>query len=227
MKRREFLGITLAGMGSLLPACGGGGGGGPMMGGPPGPDAALAQGQPLRSLVPLANTAADPGRFAATLAAGPASLGLVEGRSTALWLYNGLFPGPLVDVREGDRVRVALENRLALDTTAHWHGLPSPRTRTATRWTPCGPAPRASTSSTFPPVRRAPTGTTRTRTAPRPSRYRWGSPPRSSCARPGTRSRTSPRSRCWSPASGSMRTARSRPTARWISPRDGRASSCS
>ena len=127
MKRREFLGITLAGMGSLLPACGGGGGGGPMMGGPPGPGAAaLAQGQPLRSLVPLANTAVEPGRFAATLVAGPASVGLVEGRSTALWLYNGLFPGPLVDVREGDRVRIALENRLALDTTAHWHGLPVP-----------------------------------------------------------------------------------------------------
>ena len=42
------------------------------------------------------------------------------------WLYNGLFPGPLVDVREGDRVRIALENRLAIDTTAHWHGLPVP-----------------------------------------------------------------------------------------------------
>jgi bilirubin oxidase len=127
MKRREFLGTALAGMGSLLPACGGGGGGGPMMGGPPpGSGTALAQGLPLKALVTLANASGEPGRFTATLTAAPASLSLVEGRQTALWLYNGLFPGPLVDVREGDRVRLALDNRLPIDTTAHWHGLPVP-----------------------------------------------------------------------------------------------------
>ena len=60
MKRRDFLGMTIAGMGSFLPACGGGGGGGAGMGGPMAPPpatsgAALAQGLPLRTLSTLAN----------------------------------------------------------------------------------------------------------------------------------------------------------------------------
>ena len=128
MDRRGFLGATVAGLGSFLPACGGGGGSGAgMMVVPPtSPGVQLAQGLPLRTLVPLANTATDPGRYAATLVAAPASIGLVPGGATAAWLYNGLFPGPLVEVREGDRVRIALENRLPIDTTAHWHGLPVP-----------------------------------------------------------------------------------------------------
>lgn len=126
MRRRDFLGAAIAGAGSLLPGCGGGGGG-PMMGGPPAlASALLTTGQPLRALVPLANTAAQAGRFEGALVASPASLGLVEGGGTALWLYNGLFPGPVIEAREGDRVRVALENRLPIDTTAHWHGLPVP-----------------------------------------------------------------------------------------------------
>jgi bilirubin oxidase len=86
----------------------------------------LAPGQPLRTLAPLANAGGGPGLFSASLVASPASLALVEGAPTTLWLYNGAFPGPVIDVREGDRVRVALENRLALDTTVHWHGLPVP-----------------------------------------------------------------------------------------------------
>jgi bilirubin oxidase len=128
VKRREFLGVTLAGIGSLLPACGGGGGsGGSMMGGPSSaPEVGLAPGLPLRAPATLANTSPAAGQFAATLAASPANLALLDGRSTALWLYNGNFPGPLIDVREGDRVRIALENRLPIDTTVHWHGLPVP-----------------------------------------------------------------------------------------------------
>jgi bilirubin oxidase len=128
MKRREFLGMTLAGAGSLLPGCGGGGGGGgPMTGGPTFvPRAALAQGQPLRALPMLPNLATQPGQFAAALEAAPASLALVDGAATSLWLYNGIFPGPVVDVREGERVRLSLTNHLPIDTTAHWHGLPVP-----------------------------------------------------------------------------------------------------
>lgn len=127
MKRREFLGATLAGTGALLAGCSGGGGGGPMTGGPnDGFGVALAQDQPLRALAVLANASGEPGRFSASLVAAQASLALVDGRTTSLWLYNGLFPGPVVDVREGDRVRIALDNRLPIDTTVHWHGLPVP-----------------------------------------------------------------------------------------------------
>lgn len=129
MKRREFLGAAVAGAGSLLPGCGGGGGsaGMPMMGGPlPPGGAAFVQGLPLKSLATLANAAPEAGWFSASLIAAPADLSLLEGRTTALWLYNGLLPGPVVDVREGDHVRIAVENRLPLDTTVHWHGLPVP-----------------------------------------------------------------------------------------------------
>jgi suppressor of ftsI len=129
MKRREFLGVTLAGVGSLLPACGGGGGSGgsdPMLGSSPAPGAVLAAGQPLRSLPGLANTSAVAGQYSATLSVSPASVTLLDGSSTALWLYNGLFPGPVVNAREGDHVRIAVENRLPIDTTVHWHGLRVP-----------------------------------------------------------------------------------------------------
>ncbi len=129
MKRREFLGMAVAGAGSLLPGCGGGGGSpnAPMMGGPNPPGgAALTQGLPLRTLATLANGTPEAGRFSASLTAAPAGLSLLEGRTTSLWLYNGLLPGPVIDVREGDHLRIALENRLPIDTTVHWHGLPVP-----------------------------------------------------------------------------------------------------
>jgi len=113
-------------MAGLLAGCGGGGGGG-MMGGPVAQGAAaLAQGQPLRALAPLANASAASGTLSAILTAAPSSIGLVPGAATPLWLYNGAFPGPLIELREGERVRLTLDNRLPLDTTAHWHGLPVP-----------------------------------------------------------------------------------------------------
>lgn len=42
------------------------------------------------------------------------------------WLYNGQFPGEEIRVREGERLRVVLENRLPEATTVHWHGVPVP-----------------------------------------------------------------------------------------------------
>lgn len=42
------------------------------------------------------------------------------------WTYNGQVPGPLIRVREGERVRVLLENRLPEATTIHWHGVDVP-----------------------------------------------------------------------------------------------------
>src|SRR5262249_2235554 len=34
--------------------------------------------------------------------------------------------GPLIELTEGEHVRIALDNQLAEDTTIHWHGLPVP-----------------------------------------------------------------------------------------------------
>jgi zinc transporter ZupT len=39
------------------------------------------------------------------------------------WTYDGTVPGPTIHVRQGDRVRVILINRLPEPTTIHWHGL--------------------------------------------------------------------------------------------------------
>ena len=69
--------------------------------------------------------AANPGL---RLRAAPASVRLVPepyGR-TPVWCYGGSVPGPEIRVRQGDRVRVVLDNGLAEDTTIHWHGLRLP-----------------------------------------------------------------------------------------------------
>ena len=45
---------------------------------------------------------------------------------TAVWSYNGAVPGPEIRLRQGDRVRITVENKLDEDTTVHWHGLRVP-----------------------------------------------------------------------------------------------------
>jgi FtsP/CotA-like multicopper oxidase with cupredoxin domain len=44
----------------------------------------------------------------------------------SIWTYDGVFPGREIRVREGERIRVVLENGLPEPTTVHWHGLPVP-----------------------------------------------------------------------------------------------------
>jgi FtsP/CotA-like multicopper oxidase with cupredoxin domain len=58
-----------------------------------------------------------------------AEIGQVEvgrGVTYQTWLYNGRFPGEEIRVREGERLRVTVENRLPEGTTIHWHGVPVP-----------------------------------------------------------------------------------------------------
>jgi FtsP/CotA-like multicopper oxidase with cupredoxin domain len=45
---------------------------------------------------------------------------------TAVWVYNDKVPGPEIRVKQGERLRIVVENRLAEDTTVHWHGLRVP-----------------------------------------------------------------------------------------------------
>lgn len=45
---------------------------------------------------------------------------------TLVWCYEGSVPGPEIRLRQGDKLRVAVENRLPQDTTVHWHGLRIP-----------------------------------------------------------------------------------------------------
>jgi FtsP/CotA-like multicopper oxidase with cupredoxin domain len=45
---------------------------------------------------------------------------------TSVWSYNGAIPGPEIRVRQGERLRISVENRLGEETTVHWHGLRVP-----------------------------------------------------------------------------------------------------
>jgi suppressor of ftsI len=123
MKRRQFLGTALVGMGGLLAGYGGSSSAQGMMGGRMMAGAALPEGEPLDQLSLLANESAELGQFSGTLVAAPTPATLIPGKSTAMWLYNGAAPGPLLELSEGQHVRIRLDNRLPLDTTVHWHGL--------------------------------------------------------------------------------------------------------
>ncbi|MBI5742702.1 MAG: copper oxidase [Candidatus Niyogibacteria bacterium] len=46
-----------------------------------------------------------------------------KGKTVVAWGYNGEVPGPEIRVTEGDRVRIALTNKLPKATSIHWHGL--------------------------------------------------------------------------------------------------------
>ena len=62
------------------------------------------------------------------LVAAPAQV-LVRGDAhpaVAAWAYNGSVPGPEIRARQGERLRVVVENRLPQETTVHWHGLRVP-----------------------------------------------------------------------------------------------------
>jgi FtsP/CotA-like multicopper oxidase with cupredoxin domain len=42
------------------------------------------------------------------------------------WGYNGSCPGPTIQINQGDRVRIIVENALPESTSMHWHGLEVP-----------------------------------------------------------------------------------------------------
>lgn len=60
------------------------------------------------------------------LRAQPVEWEVEPGVPAPAWGYDGSVPGPEIRVREGDTVRVVLENALPDPTTIHWHGLPVP-----------------------------------------------------------------------------------------------------
>jgi bilirubin oxidase len=106
---------------------------------PTGSPTALTAGQALANLVRLPNGSATPGTFEGTLVAERTSKTLLAGRSTEFWTYNGLVPGPMIEVFEGDTVRIRVENRLSQDTTVHWHGLPVPPNQDGSPMDPIAP----------------------------------------------------------------------------------------
>lgn len=47
----------------------------------------------------------------------------VNGRAGHAIAINGTIPAPLIRLREGERVRISVQNHLDEDTSIHWHGL--------------------------------------------------------------------------------------------------------
>ena len=45
---------------------------------------------------------------------------------TVVWAYDGTVPGPELHYRQGERLRIEVENALDADTTVHWHGIRLP-----------------------------------------------------------------------------------------------------
>jgi FtsP/CotA-like multicopper oxidase with cupredoxin domain len=45
---------------------------------------------------------------------------------TEVWCYGGRIPGPEIRMRQGEPVRIIVENKLEQDTTVHWHGIRLP-----------------------------------------------------------------------------------------------------
>lgn len=62
------------------------------------------------------------------LRAAPARQSLVGSQypDTAVWAYDGKVPGPELRFRQGERLRIEVENALEVDTTVHFHGIRLP-----------------------------------------------------------------------------------------------------
>jgi len=60
------------------------------------------------------------------LIAEPVKQELVPGKIVNLWGYNGRAPGPTIQVNQGDRVRIIVDNHLPEPTSMHWHGFEIP-----------------------------------------------------------------------------------------------------
>src|ERR1700738_1976400 len=60
------------------------------------------------------------------LIAEPVKQEIVPGRTVDLWGYNGSAPGPTIQVSQGDRVRIIVDNHLPEATSMHWHGFEVP-----------------------------------------------------------------------------------------------------
>jgi FtsP/CotA-like multicopper oxidase with cupredoxin domain len=73
--------------------------------------------QALASIVQEHTIVVGPGRAPLT---GP------DGPTTDVWTYDGKIPGPTLRLRQGEPIRVIVENRLDEDTTVHWHGIRLP-----------------------------------------------------------------------------------------------------
>ncbi len=60
------------------------------------------------------------------LVAEPVKREIIPGKVVNLWGYNGCAPGPTIQAKQGDRVRIIVDNHLPEATSMHWHGFDIP-----------------------------------------------------------------------------------------------------
>src|SRR5690349_11183219 len=60
------------------------------------------------------------------LIAEPVKQQLAPNKTIDLWGFNGTAPGPTIQVTQGDRVRIIVDNHLPEPTSMHWHGFEIP-----------------------------------------------------------------------------------------------------
>ncbi len=60
------------------------------------------------------------------LVAEPVRQEIYPGKILNLWGYNGSAPGPTIQARQGQRVRIIVDNHLPEATSMHWHGFDIP-----------------------------------------------------------------------------------------------------
>ena len=87
----------------------------------------LPEGAPLPNLARLANASNSVGQFAAILDAGVSKHEFVPGLASPVLAYNDALPGPMIEVMEGDHVKITFKNNIPdQPSTIHWHGLEIP-----------------------------------------------------------------------------------------------------
>ena len=60
------------------------------------------------------------------LIAEPVKQEINPGRVVNLWGFNGSAPGPTIQINQGDRVRIVVDNHLPEPFSMHWHGFEIP-----------------------------------------------------------------------------------------------------
>jgi len=78
------------------------------------------------TIVPLPKTA-QATTTNVTLTPAPATWPVMPNRQEiSVWAYNNSLPGPVLRLKQNDRLRAVLKNNLKQDTTIHWHGIRLP-----------------------------------------------------------------------------------------------------
>jgi FtsP/CotA-like multicopper oxidase with cupredoxin domain len=79
------------------------------------------------------------------LRAEPVKRKIAPFKTVDAWGYNGSCPGPTIQINQGDRVRIIVENALPESTSMHWHGLEVPIEQDGVPWISQKPIPPGAT----------------------------------------------------------------------------------